>query len=167
MAELSIPDFGELLAPQISSVPEDAVPAFLARLERSAAQRYREWALQLPEHARGLLQCAQREDDIASRIDGLYPANRADQLQAIEAAIGPAVDSYYRVFGDLSTIQQLAVQANAERQGAAAWRAMLDDATGPDAREVLEQCARTEEASADFLDALLNELDPDNTLRGA
>ena len=148
MAELSIPDFGELLAPQIASVPEDAVPAFLARLERSAAQRYREWALQLPEHARGLLQCAQREDDIASRIDGLCPANRADQLQAIEAAIRPAVDSY------------------AERQGAAAWRAMLDDAPDEAAREVLEHCAQTEEASADYLDALLQELDPDKQQRG-
>jgi hypothetical protein len=167
MAELSIPDFGELLAPQIGSVPEDAVPAFLARLERSAAQRYRDWALQLPGHAQGLLQCARREDDIATRIDGLYPATRADQLAAIEAAIGPAVDSYYRVFSNLTTIQQLAVQANAERQGAAAWRAMLDDAADSSAREVLEQCARTEEASADFLDALLNELDPDKTLRGA
>ncbi len=56
MADLTIPNFGELLAPQIGSVPEDAVPAFLARLERSAAQRYREWAASLPEHAAGLLQ---------------------------------------------------------------------------------------------------------------
>lgn len=166
MAELEIPDFGALLAPQIGSVPADAVPAFLARLERSAAQRYRDWAVSLPEHAAGLLQCASREDEIAVAVDGLYPATRADQVTAIEAAIGPAVEAYYRVFSDLGTMEQLAVQANAERQGAAAWRAMLDDEPDGAARAVLERCARTEEASADYLDALLRELSPVNRQRG-
>jgi DNA-binding phage protein len=43
---------------------------------------------------------------------------------------------------------------------------MIDDAPDDHARGVLEQCARTEEASADYLDALLQELDPDYMQRG-
>ena len=48
MTAVTIPDFGELLSPQISQVPENAVPNFLALLERGAAERYRRWAEQLP-----------------------------------------------------------------------------------------------------------------------
>ena len=48
MSTVSIPNFGELLAPYIGSVPEQAVPAFLASLERTAADRYRMWAEAVP-----------------------------------------------------------------------------------------------------------------------
>ena len=66
---VAVPNFGELLAQYISAVPETAVPAFLARLERTAADRYRMWAKAVPEHAEGLLTCAAREDDIADRAE--------------------------------------------------------------------------------------------------
>ena len=35
MSTVTAPDFGALLAPHINSVPETAMPAFLARLERT------------------------------------------------------------------------------------------------------------------------------------
>ena len=152
------PDFGALLAPHISSVPEAAVPAFLARLERTAAERYRMWAEMLPAHAEGLLACAAREDEIADRVEGIYPATAREQVAAMDSAIAPAKETYYEVFAQLTPVEQLTIQANAERQGAAAWRGMIEQESDATTREVLELCARTEEASADYLDDLLQSL---------
>jgi hypothetical protein len=155
---VTAPDFASLLAPYISGVPEDAVPAFLALLERTAAERYRHWAGELPEHAEGLLRCAAREDEIADAVESIYPATTDAQRQAMDSALGPAKDTYYEVFANLTTLEQLAIQANAERQGAAAWRNMIPGEQDSATAAVLETCARTEEASADYLDALLSSL---------
>ena len=57
MTDLVIPNFGQLLSPYISAVPAEAMPRFLALLERGAASRYRGWAEALPEHADVLLTC--------------------------------------------------------------------------------------------------------------
>lgn len=158
MNAVTIPNFGELLAPYISSVPEDAMPAFLARLERTAADRYRMWAEAVPEHAEGLLACAAREDDIADRVEQIYPATSEAQVAAMEAAIVPAKATYYEAFAQLTPIEQMTIQANAERQGAAAWRAMIDAEPNAETKAALETCATIEEASADYLDALLETL---------
>jgi rubrerythrin len=155
---VTIPDFGALLAPHIGSVPERALPAFLARLERTAADRYRIWAEAVPEHAEGLLECAAREDDIADRVEALFPATEPEEIAAMDKAIVPAKDTYYAAFAELSPIEQITIQANAERQGAAAWRGMLENQTNADIRAGLERCAQIEEASADYLDALLADL---------
>lgn len=158
MSGVNAPDFASLLAPHIQTVPEEALPSFLARLERSAAERYRMWADALPEHAEGLLECAAREDAIADRVEGVYPVTAPDQVAAIDSAIMPAKETYYAVFADLTPIQQMAIQANAERQGAAAWRGMIENERDESTRIALEECARIEEASADYLDALLAKL---------
>ena len=158
MPAVTAPDFASLLAPHIGSVPDEAVPAFLARLERTAAERYRMWAEDLPEHAEGLLQCAAREDEIADRVEQIYPAQAQEQVAAMERAIVPARETYYAVFSGLTPVEQMTIQANAERQGAAAWRGMLDQENNKEIRAELEQCARIEEASADYLDALLAEI---------
>ncbi len=158
MNAISVPDFGLLLAPFIGTVPETAVPAFLARLERTAADRYRMWAEAVPEHAKGLLECADREDEIADRVERIYPATAPEEIAAMESAIGPAKNTYYEVFAHLTPVQQMSIQAKAERQGAAAWRAMIEQENDGDTREALEQCALIEEASADYLDRLLADL---------
>ena len=158
---VNIPDFAALLAPYIGTVPAEAVPAFIARLERTAAQRYRQWAEDFPEHAPGLLECAAREDLIADEVEGIYPATEAAQVKAMDEALMPARDTYYAVFAQLSPVEQLTVQANAERQGAAAWRNMLPQEQDAAHRAVLERCARHEEASADYLDQLLPQLSRD------
>ncbi len=160
MSTVSIPNFGELLAPYIGSVPEEAVPAFLARLERTAADRYRMWAEAVPEHREDLLACARREDDIADRVERIYPLADSAHQARIDAAIGPARDTYYEVFSGLSPLEQMTIQANAERQGAAAWRGMIEQESDPQTRAALEECARIEEASADYLDGLLQVLEP-------
>ena len=154
--QVAVPNFGELLAPYIGSVPQDAVPAFLARLERTAAQRYRDWAQALPEHATGLLECAAREDDIATQVETVYPATAPEQVTAMDEALAPARDTYYDVFSRLSVPQQLAIQANAERQGANAWQNLK--VLYPQQGEALDQLSEIEIGSADYLDALLSSL---------
>lgn len=160
MTAVAMPNFATLLADHIGAVPDEAVPGFLARLERTAADRYRMWAEAVPEHAEGLLSCADREDDIADRVEHIYPVSAPDQVAAIERAIGPARDTYYEVFSDLSPIEQMTIQANAERQGAAAWRAMIDNESNEEIRAALEQVAQIEEVSAEYLDSLLDRLVP-------
>lgn len=160
MSTVTAPDFATLLAGHIGSVPEAAVPAFLARLERTAANRYRMWAEAVPEHAQGLLRCAAREDDIADRVEQLFPATAPELVSAMDSAIGPATDTYYEVFSGLTPIEQMTIQANAERQGAAAWRAMIDQQSDAAVQAALEQCAQIEEASAAYLDDLLATLAP-------
>ena len=155
---VAVPNFGELLAQYISAVPETAVPAFLARLERTAADRYRMWAKAVPEHAEGLLTCAAREDDIADRAEQIYPATEAEQIAAMDSAIVPARETYYQVFANLTAIEQMTIQAKAERQGAAAWRAMIAAENDEAIKASLEKMALIEEASADYLDSLLNKL---------
>jgi hypothetical protein len=151
MSNPEVPDFGQLLAPFIGSVPEDYVPNFLAMLERGAAERYRTWAREIPEHSEGLLMCAAREDEIADTVDALFPI--ADDIrEEIAVPLPAARDTYYAVFANLDLHDQLAVQAGAERQGAAAWRAMLDDQTDPEVREKLQHCSLLEEASASYLE---------------
>jgi hypothetical protein len=158
MTTITVPDFGALLADHISSVPETAIPSFLARLERTAADRYRMWADAVPEHAEGLLHCAAREDEIADRAEKIYPATEPEQISAMDKAIGPAKDTYYQVFSKLTPIEQMTIQANAERQGAAAWRAMINQESNEGIQAELEQIAQIEEVSADYLDALLKDL---------
>jgi len=160
MPAVNVPDFATLLADHIGSVPEAAIPAFLARLERTAADRYRIWAQAVPEHTEGLLRCADREDDIADRVEKILPATAPELVTAMERAIGPARDTYYEVFSGLTPVEQMTIQANAERQGAAAWRAMIDQQSDAAIQAALEQCAQIEEVSADYLDALLAELAP-------
>ena len=155
MSMVNTPDFGALLAEHIGSIPEKAVPAFLARLERTAADRYRMWAEAVPEHAQGLLRCAAREDAIADRVEQIYPVIDPQHITVMDNAIGPARDTYYRVFVDLTPIEQMTIQANAERQGAAAWRAMIASEPNKDIQTALENVAQIEEASADYLDKLL------------
>jgi hypothetical protein len=158
MRAVTLPDFASLLAPYISAVPEAAIPAFLARLERTAAKRYRVWANAVPEHADGLLACAAREDNIADRVEQIYSVSDPEQVAAMDSAIDPAREAYYAVFSKLSPVEQMTIQANAERQGAAAWRAIIDQESDKAIQVTLEQCAQIEEASADYLDALLAEL---------
>ena len=154
MAHLVVPDFKELLAPFIAQVPEPHLPNFLALLERGAAQRYRAWAHDMPEHTEGLLKCAQREDEIAETVNGLFPID--DEMAAtIAEPLPQARDTYSSAFSNLDLHDQLALQAAAERQGAAAWRRMLDDESDPEKRARLQHCALLEEASAAYIEDMV------------
>ncbi len=152
--EVEIPDFGELLSPYLSDVPPEALPYLLSQLERTAADRYRGWAEALPEHAPGILACAAREDDIADRVEALFPPT--DAHRALVDAIVPAAKSlYYAAFDGYSPIEQMTIQENAERQGSRAWQNLK--AAHPDQAQALDALSAIELESADYLKSLLTE----------
>ena len=156
MTQIEVPRFGELLAPYIGRVPPETMPRFLALLERGAADRYRVWAEALPRHREVLLECARSEDEIADRIESVFALDESLR-PALEAPLPDAIATYYDAFAPHSIWDQLRIQANAERQGAQAWRGI--SSRHPDRRviDVLESCSRLEESSADRLDALIAE----------
>lgn len=158
MTDLAIPRFGELLGPYIARVAPETMPRFLALLERGAAERYRRWAAALPEHRDGLMSCAGREDEIADLIEGAFALDESLRPQ-LEAPLSDAIAVYYDVFAPLSIRDQLRVQADAERQGANAWRGIASRHPDPRVISVLDECSRLEELSADYLDDLVSRHD--------
>lgn len=154
MTDLVIPNFGQLLSPFISAVPSEAMPRFLALLERGAAARYRGWAEALPEHADVLLTCGRAEDEIADRIEGVFALDESLR-PALEAPLPDATRTYYDVFDAVPVWDQLRIQANAERQGAQAWRNIAARTSDQRVIDELHACSALEEASADRLDALI------------
>jgi hypothetical protein len=150
-----IPDFAQLLGPFITPIPEASRPAFLCRLERVAAGRYREWADECPADERDdLLACSAREDEIADRVVALFPAV-ADDEEKMQSELEGARVAYAGVFEDLSLSEKLFVQAGAERQGAAAWRGIAAQQEDATVKAELERCAELEEASSACLERIL------------
>ena len=152
MATITIPNFGELLAEHLDQVPPEALPYMLSQLERTAADRYRGWADAVPEHRDGLLACAAREDDIADRVEALFPASDAHRA-LVDAMLPAARDTYYQVFDGYTPVEQMTIQANAERQGAGAWQNLKE--AYPDQSAELDALSTTELASAEYLDDIL------------
>jgi len=153
MAPREIPSFALLLRPFIEKIPDAGRPAFLAMLERGAAQRYREWAAEAKDRAAGLLACAAREEEIARRVDALFPAAVVGD-PGVEAALAGAREAYYAVFAGLPLAFQWRIQASAEREGAAAWRLLAAQQADPATRDAVLACAALEEESAAHLDHL-------------
>lgn len=152
MTELEIPNFGELLAEHLGGVPQEAFPYLLSQLERTAADRYRGWAEDVPAHREGILECAAREDEIADRVEAMFPPS--DEHRDLVASIIPnAKMTYYKAFENYTPVQQMVIQANAERQGATAWQMLK--VPYPDKAEALDELSAIEIASADHLDELL------------
>jgi hypothetical protein len=150
-----LPDVGAILGALLASVPAAEQPLFLAIAERMAAERYRRWADEVddPGLRAGLIACAAREDDIADRVESVFPDPAAAQRRLREAH--PDLATINRdVFAGRPLAEQFAIQAAGERLGAAAWRAFA--AARPDAagRAAFLACAPLEEASAAFLESL-------------
>ena len=152
MADFEIPNFGELLAEHLGAVPPEAYPFLLSQLERTAADRYRGWAQDVPEHAEGLLACAQSEDEIADRVESMFPPS--PEHRALVARIIPeAKETYYSAFDSFTPIQQMTIQAGAERQGAGAWQNLKT--LYPDRADEFDALSKIELGSADYLNTLL------------
>ena len=152
MSDIEIPNFGELLAEHLSAVPAEAYPYLLSQLERTAAARYRGWAEEVPEHGDGLLACAAREDEIADRVEAMFPPSDAHR-ELVGGIIPAAKATYYAAFEPYTAVEQMTIQANAERQGAGAWQNLK--AAFPEQGDALDELSAIELASADYLDALL------------
>lgn len=154
MNDVVAPDFGALLGEFIGQVPSGTMPRFLALLERGAADRYRHWAELLPDHAQVLLACAAAEDEIADRVEQAFLLDDSLREQ-LEAPLPAATARYHETFAPYSVWDQLRIQAQAERQGARAWRAIAARHPDPHVVAVLHDCSALEEASAARVDALV------------
>jgi len=154
--ESALPNLGGIFARVLQRVPEEQQPLLIAIAERLAAERYRGWARQpaLSIHAPQLLACARREEEIAARVEALFPGATAIQQEML--AKNPDFMEINRsVFADLPLPEQLGIQAQGERLGAATWRSLARKEESPVAREVYLACAELEQASALVLEAIL------------
>ncbi len=149
-----IPNFGALLLPVLSRVPDIARPRFLALLERTAADRYRAWAAELVQEADALNGCAQREDEIADRIEALFDIDE-DSLAELRGLLPDARALYYAAFDGFSIDEQLRMQADAELQGASAWRSIARRLSDTSVIAELDRCSAIEEESSRVVTELL------------
>src|SRR5437773_12201199 len=80
-ADKELPNIAEVLARVLQRVSPEQQPLLIALAERLAAERYRGWAREVTETSQGaqLLACADREEEIARRVEALYPEVAAIQ----------------------------------------------------------------------------------------
>ncbi|HKV41485.1 MAG TPA: hypothetical protein VJX67_19920 [Blastocatellia bacterium] len=150
------PNIEEVLRQFVQLVSPEQRPLLIALAERMAAERYRAWAgtISDPAHQSGLIACGDREEEIARRIEALYPGAAAIQSDIV--ARNPNLADFSRsLFEPYSLNEQFALQAQGERLGAATWRSLAEKSEDPAAVEVLLSCALLEEESAVFLESLL------------
>lgn len=154
--DASLPSIGDALAPVVARTPPEHQPLLVAMAERLAAARYREWAAADPAHAGVLHACAAREEDIATRVERLFPDAAAIE-RAILAATPEIEDVNRTLFAGRPLADQFRIQAAGERLGAATWRSFAKRAVGAARRDVFLACAVLEEASATVLESILAE----------
>lgn len=156
MAELEIPNFPVLLMEPLISVPEGSRVGFLAQLERSAADRYREWAAEAdsPELAEGLTACADREDEIADRAEKLVPI-RTEDSEIVAQALAKARELYAGAFEGHPLRDKIIIQAHAERQGSKAWLGFAAQTEDEATRRAFLALADLEVDSAAYIDQAL------------
>jgi hypothetical protein len=152
----SLPNVAEVLGQVLQRVAIEQQPLLIAVAERLAAQRYRDWAQDgtMRLHSSQLLACAEREEDIASRVESLYPEAAAIQRAIVDS--NPDLEEINRtLFAGRPLAQQFAIQANGERLGAATWRAFAERQPNASSRSIFLACAELEEASALVLESIL------------
>ena len=153
----SLPDLGGQVRPLIQTLPVGVQPRIMATLERAAADRYRSWAEACPEpvQAEGLRACAAREEEVAARIEMAFPS-LPDEQRHIGDVLPQIAEAYRSALAQRPVIAQYAIQAAAERRGAAFWRTLAASTTDASVREILSACAQLEERSAEFLEGIVN-----------
>ena len=154
-----LPDIGVALTPVLARIPRAEQPLLIALAERMAAERYRGWAAGASDPARRaqLLACADREEEIARRVEALHPGAAATQQDLL--AKHPEITRINReLFEGRPLREQLMIQARGERLGALTWRAFAREG-GAAAEQVYLACAALEERSAEVLEAILAEGD--------
>ena len=154
--EGNIPNIAEILAGALRNIDPKLQPMLLAKLERLAAERYRTWASDQPDQSarEGLLACAEREEEIAKRVESLEPNASAIQDKLLSEH-PELLDLNRTLFEGRPLKVQFAMQADGERAGAAAWGAYAAAASDLSVRELLRSCSTLEQANADFLQTLL------------
>ena len=154
----ALPSIGDVVAPVLARVEKRHQPLLIAIAERLAAERYRSWAgeSEMGAHAARLRACAEREDEIAGRVEALFPDAKAAQRELL--AKHPDLAELNRsLFAGRPLREQFRIQANGERLGAATWRSFARQESSSAARDTYLACAELEEASALVLEALLRD----------
>jgi hypothetical protein len=149
-----LPHIADIVGPLLASVARDERPLLIAIAERMAADRYRAWARASADEGRrvALLACAEREEEIASRVEALYPEAGGTQADLLVKHLD--LEELNRsLFADRPLEDQYTIQAQGERVGASTWRAFAEHAEAP-AREVFLACAELEEQSAEVLESI-------------
>jgi hypothetical protein len=156
VGEAELPNVAAVLGAVLQRVPVRQRPLLIALAERMAAERYRSWAEQVAggDQQSGLIACANREEEIARRVEALYSDAASVQREILSGnpdleAINPSV------FAARPLHEQFAIQAVAERLGAATWRSFAPHADSDEVRQTLLGCARLEEESAAYLESLV------------
>jgi hypothetical protein len=151
-----LPDIGQALAPLLQRVPIEQRPLLVAAAERLAAERYRSWARSVtePDRKASLLACADREEEIARRVEALYP-DVESLTRNILARVPELTNVNRSLFAPYAIEQQFRIQAAGERLGAATWRSFAKHSTDPRTAEVFAGCAPLEEESALVLESFL------------
>lgn len=149
-----LPDLVAILGSLLSRVERGEQPLLVAMLERLAAERYRSWAEQSDGQAFAgeFLECARREDEIADRIEALHPDAVGVQQRIRDD--NPNIAEINRgLFMGRPLREQAAIQAQAERLGAATWQGFAQS-VGADtqAAATIASCAELEERNAAVLD---------------
>lgn len=154
--ERELPDLAKILGQALQTIEPGQRPVLLAALERLAGQRYRVWANEHPDPSvkEGLLACAEREEEIARRVESLHP-DAAETQNRLLSENPQLLDLNRTLFEGRPIKDQFTMQAQGERAGAAAWRAYGAAAAEQSAQELLQSCSTLEEANADFLQSLL------------
>ena len=156
--DAEIPDIAAVLVSVLQRVPWEQRPLLVAIAERLAAERYRGWAMDSSNEAQKekFLECARREEEIAGLVEALDP-NAARVQQEILAKNPDLEDLSHSLFASRPLNQQVAMQAQGERLGAATWRSFAGtDSTLRD-RETFLLCAKLEEESAQVLESILRD----------
>jgi hypothetical protein len=149
-----LPNIAEYVGPLLARVSSEESPLLIAIAERLAAARYREWAEACgdPAQRAELIACADREEEIAGRVEALFP-NAAETQEKIRANVPELVELNDTLFTGRPIADQYAIQASGERVGASTWRSFAQGAE-PTARETFLECAELEERSAVVLERL-------------
>jgi hypothetical protein len=151
-----LPNIALVLGELLQRVPPAQQALLIAYAERLAAVRYRDWS-EAPEVAQrraDLHACAAREEEIASRIEGMFPDAAAVQA-AIVKSNPDLLEINRTLFAGRPLGQQFRMQAQGERAGAGVWKAFASQDTDPARRDVFLSCADLEEANALVLESIV------------
>jgi rubrerythrin len=152
-----LPNVASILGEIFAKVAAEERPLLLAFAERLAGQRYRDWAASHhdPTVARGLLACADREEEIARRVEALEPQAQAIQ-ERILTQMPELPELSETIFAGRPLSDQLTIQASGERAGASTWKVFADSTADENVRDVYLSCAPLELENAAFLESLLD-----------
>src|SRR5690349_15483269 len=113
-----LPNVAEILAPILDRISPEERPLLIALAERLAADRYRGWAAAStdPRRRAALVACAEREEEIARRVEALYPGAAVTERDLL--ARNPDLLELNRaLFADRRPSDQYTIQAQGERLG--------------------------------------------------